>query len=272
MPGATTTSYSLTATSSVNGNVFEAVFTNSTGSTATQAVTLTVISEFSANWSGYVASGSDYNQVEASWYVPTVSCPVNVTAYSGQWIGIDGYSSSEVEQIGTEADCLSGSPSYDAWYEMVGDSAVNNGDEVELSPSTYPVHPGDAMSADIEYGTQTGEDVWNLNIVDSTQEWNFDSTIDFAGASRSSAEWIIERPELAGNPPTLADLADFGTTTMSGAYASDNGTTDGSIGYLGGLAVTMVDSQSNLLAIPSAYRGEGEGGVSNFTDYWETST
>lgn len=50
--------------------------------------------------------------------VPTVDCIVTPTSYSAFWVGLDGYSSKTVEQIGTEADCKGATPSYYAWYEF----------------------------------------------------------------------------------------------------------------------------------------------------------
>ena len=54
--------------------------------------------------------------VAGSWVVPTVSTKTN--GYSSVWVGIDGYSSSTVEQIGTEEDVVNGKATYYAWYEM----------------------------------------------------------------------------------------------------------------------------------------------------------
>src|SRR5205085_9108488 len=78
----------------------------------------------SSNWSGYAAesninSPSSYfvNKVVGTWTVPSVTCGIANT-YSSLWVGIDGYSDNSVEQLGTEQDCSSGSPSYYAWFEM----------------------------------------------------------------------------------------------------------------------------------------------------------
>ena len=49
--------------------------------------------------------------------MPTVSG--SGPTYSSVWVGIDGYSSNTVEQIGTEQDVsANGKTSYYAWYEM----------------------------------------------------------------------------------------------------------------------------------------------------------
>ena len=40
------------------------------------------------------------------------------TAYSSFWVGIDGFSSSSVEQMGTDSDVVNGIPTYYAWYNV----------------------------------------------------------------------------------------------------------------------------------------------------------
>ena len=97
--GATSTSYSFTATSAQNDDEYRAAFTNSAGSATTNAATLTVAEE-SGNWSGYAATGGRFSSVSGSWTVPIVTCPADTTTYSSQWIGIDGYESDTVEQDG----------------------------------------------------------------------------------------------------------------------------------------------------------------------------
>src|SRR4051794_32080572 len=57
----------------------------------------------SSNWSGYAVTGGTYTSVSASWTEPSVSC--SGTAYSSFWVGLDGDTSSTVEQTGTDADC-----------------------------------------------------------------------------------------------------------------------------------------------------------------------
>ena len=58
---------------------------------------------------GISPQGDAFTDVKGSWIVPSVSGNTNQTAYSVTWIGIDGYSSNTVEQIGTEQDWINGS-------------------------------------------------------------------------------------------------------------------------------------------------------------------
>jgi lipoprotein signal peptidase len=207
---ATSTTYSFTATSGENGYEYEAVFTISANSATTNPATLTVTAtsspapapQQSSNWSGYVDVDATFTAVSASWTVPTITCTRGQTAYSAHWIGIDGDTSGTVEQDGTEADCISGSPSYDAWYEMYGDNAVDSGYEVELSPSTNPVSHGDSMSASVSVSNND----WTLSITDSSQGWSYTTPAISFSAAQSSAEWVVERPEVC-SPRCAAHLA-----------------------------------------------------------------
>ena len=196
---------------------YRAVFTNSVGTATSKPATLTIAQE-AKNWSGYAATGTGFTGVTGSWTVPTITCSGAGITYSAQWIGIDGYAGNTVEQDGTEADCVAGTAYYGAWYEMYGDNAVNNGYEVPLSPSRYPVYPGDSMTATI---TVSGTN-WTLNISDATRSWSASIPITWSGPERSSAEWIMERPGI-GSGGQLASLANFGSTSFTGVERERRG-------------------------------------------------
>jgi hypothetical protein len=249
---------------------------NATTNPATLTVTAPAPSSPTAslNWSGYVDSGATFSAVNGSWIVPTVTCAQGEVAYSAHWIGIDGNTSSTVEQDGTEADCLPNaegipSPSYNAWFEMFGDAAVNLGFEEELSPSTNPVSPGDSISASVSV---VGSE-WTLAMTDSSsshQGWVFSTSVAFAGAAQSSAEWVVERPELCtsfgglGDQCSPASLADFGSVSFSDATATATGGSSGPISSYSDTAIEMV-GPPNVLALPGALGADGE----TFTDTWE---
>jgi len=75
----------------------------------------------STNWSGYAVetnftrpqSGA-VTDVIGTWKVPTVVATPQ-DSYSATWVGIDGYSSNSVEQLGTEHDSIGGKAVYSAW-------------------------------------------------------------------------------------------------------------------------------------------------------------
>jgi hypothetical protein len=141
---------------------------------------------------------------------------VTGNGYCAVWVGIDGYQSSSVEQIGTESDIVNGRAEYSVWYEMYPKGSVD-------IPS-MSVSPGDSITASVQYvvsGTYKGE--FQLTITDTSQKNDsFTTYQSYAQAQRSSAEWIIEAP--SSNSGVLS-LANFGSVTFSNATATINGVT-----------------------------------------------
>src|SRR4051812_24063786 len=75
----------------------------------------TVIDSISRNWAGYAAFkfGTTFTAVRAHWVQPAVSCPNQPAKSVASFeIGIDGFKSSTIEEIGTDARCTDGAPSY----------------------------------------------------------------------------------------------------------------------------------------------------------------
>ncbi len=214
----------------------------------------------STNWSGYAiatnlkhAKNGAVSDVKGTWTVPAI---VSGTAnqYSSFWIGIDGYSSSTVEQIGTDSDTNSaGQPVYYAWYEMYPKYPVN------LDTTTYPVSSGDTVSAEITY---IGSGEFTLQITDGNMGWTFYTTQTSKSAKRSSAEWIAEAPWFGGVLP----LANFGTVTFSSCQATLNNhagsISDNAWQYD---AITMVTSSGTIKAQPSNLFSSG----SSFSITWQ---
>jgi hypothetical protein len=146
------------------------------------------------------------NSVSGSWTVPAVTG--SGTAYSSAWVGIDGFDSDSVEQIGTDSDLVNGQPQYYAWYEMYPRNMV----EVPLT-----VHAGDSISASVAY---TGSNQFTLSLTDGKQSYITSKTMK--EAQRSSAEWIEEAPSSGSS---VLPLADFGSVTFSNCSANIGTTT-----------------------------------------------
>jgi hypothetical protein len=280
---ASSASYSFTPSLSESGYEYRAVFTNVLASTVTSAATLTVEAEASSNWSGYLATAAagTFKAVNGSWTVPGVSCPAGVTNYSSQWIGIDGGTDNSsqpyqtVEQDGTAADCDSGTPAYYAWYELYGDDSpsVGNGEEVQLPPNSYPVVPGDAMSASVSASVSQSGTTWTLTIADATHPWSggpYSTSVVWSGGEQASAEWVVERPALCSGPSpsscSLAPLSDFASVGFTGATATTAGAPE-SISAAGGQSIEMVGQSDDVLAAPGPLTSSGEG----FSDSWFAS-
>ena len=223
-------SQTLTATDTAKGSTLVATGTTTVGSGTTTPTPPTTVptpttpttptnpapsTTTSSNWAGYAAATNLTNPatgsvsyVAGSWKVPAVTG--TGTAYSAVWVGIDGYTSSTVEQIGTESDLVNGTPSYYAWYEMYPQGYVT----VPLT-----IAPTNSISASVSYaGGQ-----FTVTITDNTTGKSYSpGPISVPGAQESSAEWIVEAPS---TERSVLPLADFGTVAFTAATATINHTT-----------------------------------------------
>lgn len=224
---------------------------------ATESVPILRIrgTDYSTNWSGYAAESSlaspssgFVKNVKGDWIVPTLSCPSTGNTYSSVWVGIDGFDSSTVEQLGTESDCSNGVQKNYAWYEMYPKPAY--------LVSRMTISPGDHMTASVNY---IGKNQFTLTMKDLTTGKSFSSTFKSGNADRSSAEWVIEAPWSGGVLP----LANFGTTQITNAYYTTSDNVSHSIDGLGSGTYTdiVMNNPSGASATPSAL---GDGG-SSFT-------
>ena len=166
----------------------------------------------SSNWAGYVVqsnlntpANNVVSAVSGSWTVPAVTGSPGTTAYSAVWVGLDGYTSNTVEQIGTESDWNNGVPTYYAWYEMYPRNSV--------TVTKLTVNPNDAVSASVTFAAGK----FDLAITDTTTKQTFSTAQTIVGADRSSAEWIVEAPSTGFG---VLPLANFASTTISNASAT----------------------------------------------------
>jgi hypothetical protein len=180
------------------------------------------------NWSGYVATGGSFTSVSANWTEPAVTCNSTSDLYA-PWVGIDGFGSDSVEQTGVQTDCSSGSPTYQAWYEMYPQNPVYYND---------PVGAGDSFSASV---TTDGSGNYTLTISDTSRGWTETTPGSFQGAN-ASAEAILESPTAAypnfGTVPFSGftingqDASAFGPTALDAS--NSNGFEDHTSGLSGG--------------------------------------
>lgn len=165
----------------------------------------------SLNWSGYAVTGSSgsVTSVAGSWTVPAVQSCTSTNTYSSFWVGIDGFSSNSVEQLGTDSDCSNGVPTYYAWREMYPQPG--------FYINSITITPGDVITASVTFSNPT---TYTLSMKDVTTGQSFSFTAH-AQADRSSAEWIVEAPYSGGILP----LANFGKAYFTNNYATVNGQT-----------------------------------------------
>jgi hypothetical protein len=206
----------------------------------------------STNWSGYADTGSGFSSVSATWKEPTPSCSGDTTELAAFWVGIDGYSSSSVEQDGTLIECYEGSTYQFSWWEIY---PVNSVQVVGES-----VAAGDSITATV---TRSGTS-YKLSVTDSTHSANsFSTTQSYSGAADSSAEWIAEAPSGSSG---VYPLAKFSTWTDASSAATA-GSTSGTISSFTDDEITMITSSGATEAEPSALNSAGN----SFTVTWERS-
>jgi hypothetical protein len=164
----------------------------------------------SNNWSGYVLDGANgtfkvnETQVSADWNIPSVAQAIGTCNstwdYSTQWVGFDGWGSSDVLQAGSEADATCSSTLYSFWYEWYPNA--------ETRVSSPVAQPGDWVAIQVWYTTTSpyGHAYWAdyRSGLSASVGFNPPSGTTFEG---NSAEWVVERPTVSGS---LADLANYG--------------------------------------------------------------
>jgi len=206
----------------------------------------------STNWSGYADTGSGFSSVSATWKEPTPSCSGRSTALAAFWVGIDGYTSSSVEQDGTLIECYQGGTYQFSWWEIY---PVNSVQVVGES-----VAAGDSITATV---TRSGTS-YKLSVTDSTHSANsFSTTQTYSGAANSSAEWIAEAPS---GSTGVEPLAKFSTWTDASSTVTA-GSTSGVISSFPDDEITMITSSGATEAQPSALNSAGN----SFTVTWERS-
>jgi hypothetical protein len=218
------------------------VLTLPAATSTTQAAPLKRFNGYSYNWGGYAlvvggevatsASGNKYwtgtsnnpilpytvNYVYGEWTVPRTKAGVTgFIADTSVCVGIDGYDSNTVEQVGTSStyDPSTGQTAYYAWWEMYP--------KFSHSINAMNVNPGDSISAYVQFTPEGNSQavvdrgIFKLSVTDMTTGKSFTITQgpfkpDFY--LRSSAEWIVERAAFSDRKTKqayFAELAEFDT-------------------------------------------------------------
>ena len=209
----------------------------------------------SPNWSGYVNTNgstsygsSSFHYVVGEYVVPVARQAYGKCAstrdYSITWVGIDGWSSSDVLQAGSEADasCSSGKTStyYSAWYEWY----PYNWTRI----TNLPIIPGDDLFVEVWNTSSTAGHAYLLN-------YNTDQfvTVNFSAPPKThlvgnSAEWIVERPGIGGS---LATLTNYISDYFSDAYAYNFGHSRVDPATARSFPVVMLDNNGKPASYPT---------------------
>lgn len=201
----------------------------------------------SLSWAGYIISQSsntklEVTTIEASWTVPQVNASA-ADGYSSAWIGLGGQTDKTLIQVGTEQDLLGGQETYTAWYEILPNFSVT-------IPS-LTLSPGDSIAASITL-IESGSNTWNIQLSDITNGQVFNKNVVY-NSTRSSGEWIIERPSINNQ---ISTLCDFGNVPFSNCQINVNNVL-GSIGNFTYSKIQMTNQQAAQLASTSTLSADG---------------
>lgn len=193
--------------------------------------------ERSSNWSGVAVTGGTYTRAIGSWVVPTVKIAKS-NRYAADWVGIGGYSSGDLIQAGTSEETIGGHANYYAWTEILP--------APESKISGFTVHPGDAMTVDVN---QVSAGSWTITVTNHTTLQVFTQNLTYA-STNSSAEWIHEAPTVGGSQARLASTtrANFDLDTVNASTV---------IGGAGTLHEIQLVGPTN--ATPSGLDSDGDG-------------
>lgn len=198
------------------------------------------------NWSGYAAAANLTNpqvgsatDVKGSWQVPNLTCDTD--GYTSTWVGLDGYNSQSVEQIGVESECHSGQASYYVWYEMYPHP---------MRLITTNVHPGDNISAEVKASGNT----FRLTLANATTHRSYSTYQILRKAAKSSAEWIVEAP--SNYLGQVLPLANYGQVDFTAASATINSQV-GSITSFANDPLTMVNASNQPISVPFDLSSDG---------------
>lgn len=199
----------------------------------------TALNAAPGNWAGYVQSSPNVSYVQGTFTIPWLvgDTPGASVMF---WVGIDGWSSSTVEQIGIGEDDQGGSFSLYAFYEVYPQPA-------QLIPNMN-LAPGDSVTCAVQY---LGNSNFMLAMTNNTTGNWFAVTNQCKTTKRTSAEWIVEAPQVVGTGGAM--LADFDSVTFTNCASNVSATVQ---------PVTM-QTKKTVKAVPSGLAG------GSFSVQWE---
>ena len=210
------------------------------------------------SWSGYEEDNgtgvADDTSVGGTFVVPALYDGESTNDWMTEWVGIDGYTNTNLIQAGIAENPVSSTQfQIGAWWEILPSAATF----ITLSGSGT-LDPGDIFTVNISEVTST---TWTISMDDITQSETFSTTQTYppSGVSETSAEWIVEAPTVdEGAGPVIAPLADYTPTTFANlsVVGSDSEQTELAL-YQGG----------DFVSVPS---GVGEGGGTFNVNYGDT--
>ena len=227
----------------------------------------------SGNWSGYAdiaCSTCSLRYVSGDFTVPHLNAAKSPNnSWAGHWVGLDGITTSTVEQVGIDTYLDNGQDYYYAWYEMY---------PAATQVYSLAASPGD----NIQVSVYAANGTYYLSLNDTTLGAGFNATATvpagYTGQNKS-AEVITEAPsEVSGSSLIQLPLADYGQVNYTSATVTSHSGTHGGLGsssLWSSYAIKMVSASGATLSAPSGLlNGTNSSGipVSDFTVGWRAAS
>jgi hypothetical protein len=217
------------------------------------------VSTTSSNWSGTtVYNAAAPFKVEAvigEFVVPTARQAFGACTggwdYSSEWVGIDGWGSSDVFQAGVEVDayCSGGTTAslYSAWIEWYPYN--------ETRVSAPAIHPGDLIFVEIWNTSATAGYAYIYNYSTNLSAEYTLTAPPGTTLVGNSVEWIVERPGVNG---TLANLTNYIDVAWPNGFAWNYTASSQTYYYQGQTPasgtlyqITMLDNSGKAISAPT---------------------
>jgi Peptidase A4 family len=218
----------------------------------------------SLNSSGYAVSRrhTRFRFVQATFFVPYLTCGITKSAASFDWVGLGGFvgSSDSVEQAGVEADCSSkGRASYHAWYAMYPRG---------VTKAKVEIRAGDSITAGVFYDSATK--AFALSVTNNTTAGHFEvhaSCPHGTGCPRESAEVISSAPTASKDGHvTIKPLADYGAVSFAAIAFTSRSGERGGLRSADWTATRILETEKNspfrTIARPTPIQAD------SFDSYW----
>jgi hypothetical protein len=205
-------------------------------------------SQYSQNWAGYVLTPQEFGfnkqvlMVNGTFTVPYVyHTSLSDIENTSIWLGIDGYQNNNLIQTGVDCQNADGTSICYPWYELIPSKST--------TITNFTVKPGDTILAQITLINAT-HSLWNIYLADLSNGGHFSINVYYP-TLMSSAEWVVEAPELNN---IYSPLPSFSTVQFNDAHLYVHGILFGQYYSLGQISphILFINQSNTNAANPSA--------------------
>jgi hypothetical protein len=204
-------------------------------------------------WAGSAFSGAPsgvFSGVSALWVVPATTSPDDAHGVLA-WVGIDGWGTDSVLQIGTEQSFANGNLSTTGWWDW-----FHSGDDGRPLITEVAANPGDVIAASVSASSPTTAILMVGNVSANVYHSFSPPVPDGVQIQGHTVEWSVEQP---GGSSPLANFGQLGFTLAAADYVDQfGGATKGEVLAQNGTLLSIVD-ENGLVRATSAIGSTGGG-------------